>query len=171
MRTGCYLVAAIIAAHAGAAFAGGYLRVTGPPPLRFQSPPVLTESVSANTKPAAPTSNDSAPPCPPDTRNDISTAVTTTVVTANSSDPQTNSPPAIVFESTSSAASPPADQSTEQPTERPPLTSQVLAEIFRHTAGNSTNQSATVVLTGGFMPPQPGQSAGSRSSSATYTDH
>jgi hypothetical protein len=164
MRTGCYLVAAILSAHAGAAFAGGYLRVTGPPPLRFESPPPpLTVAVSANAKPAPRTSDVGTQPCPTNSSDDAVLLETATITTPSLLT-ETNSSPAIVVESGSSAATPTPDQ----PAEQPPLTSQVLAEIFRQTAGTSSNQSTTVVLPGGFVPPQP---APSRSSSATYTDH
>jgi hypothetical protein len=156
-------VAAILAAHAGAAFAGGYLRVTGPPPLRFQSPIAPVDDVLADAKPAPRASDDGPQPCPTNSCDDVVTSETATI-TAPSLLADTNSSPAIVVESGSSAAIP----SPDQPAEQPPLTSQVLAEIFRHTAGTSTNESKTVVLTDGFVPPQP---AASRSSSATYTDH
>jgi len=78
--------------------------------------------------------------------------------------PETSSSATVAVESGLAAPTPAQDQ----PADQQPITSQVLAEIFRHTAGTSTNQSTAVVLSPGFMPPQP---AAPRSSSATYTDH
>lgn len=164
MRTGCYLVAAILAAHAGAAFAGGYLRVTGPPPLRFLSSPAPNiHAVSASAKPGPRTGDDATQSSPTNSCEDAVLSETATI-TAPAVVMETNSSPAIIVESQSSAATP----TPEQPAEQTPLTSQVLAEIFRQTSGSSTNQSTTVLIPAGFVPPQP---AMSRSSSATYTDH
>jgi hypothetical protein len=174
MRTWCYLVAAILAAHAAAAFAGGYLRVTGPAPLCFQplttplpSPTTAapgrapTDGVSTNDRQAALTGDDGAPPCSTNTHDGAAALETATVATSPLTG--TNSATTVAVESGSSTATP----SPDQPAEQPPLTSQVLAEIFRHTTETATNPSTTVVLPAGFMPPPP---ALSRSSSATYTD-
>jgi len=175
MRTWCHLVAAILAAHVGAAFGGGYLRVTGPAPLCFQpqtsplsSPATVvpgrapTDGVSTNARQAARASDDGAQPCSTNTPDEAAASVTATVA-ATSLLADTNSSTTVAVESQSS----PATLSQGQPAEQPPLTSQVLAEIFRHTAETSTNPSTTVVLPAGFMPPPP---APVRSSSATYTD-
>jgi hypothetical protein len=153
MRTWCYLVAAILAAHAGAAFAGSYLRVTGPPPLRFQpqTVPVSTAGDATNATQQALIADEGGQPCP--TNAPVGVAA-----------PVANSSVTVAVESGLATQNPAQDQ----PSDEQPITSQVLAEIFRHTAGPCTNQSTTVVLPPGFMPPQP---AAPRSSSATYTDH
>jgi len=151
----------MLAAHAGAAFAGGYLRVIGPSPLRFQP------------QPAPPPSSATAAPAPA-----VGDATTTAQQALGGDDRgqpcSTNAPMRVIAPETSSSetvavesglAAPTSTQ--DQPADQQPLTSQVLAEIFRHTAGTSTNQSTTVVVPSGFMPPQPAP----RSSTATYTDH
>jgi len=168
-------VAAILAAHVGAAFAGGYLGVTGPAPLRFQSQtasiplptaiapgPALAEGVSTNSQQADFTGDEGASPC--STNTPSQTAATDTVTNAAISAPggAGSSAAAVVGPEPATAAS-----SQGQPAEERPLTSQVLAEIFRHISETSTNESATPVVPAGFMPPL----APPRSSSATYTDH
>lgn len=175
MRTWCHVVAAILAAHAGAAFAGGYLGVTGPAPLRVQPlPPPPPLSVIATSEPAStggdptnvsqtvPASHDTTQLCVTNTPDDVAPPVTANGPVASSCT-TTNSSPTTTAKPESSAATSSPDPSTEQP----PLTSQVLAEIFRRTAGISSNQSTTVVVPADFIPPQP---ALLRSSSATYTD-
>lgn len=173
MRTWCYLVAAILAVHVSTAFAGGYLRVTGPAPLSFQArsttlPPSATVAPAtglmdgSNTDQAASIDNDGVPPC--STKSyDGTVAIDTVTIAGAPSLTETNSSAAIVVEAASSTPT----SSQDRPAEQPPLTSQVLAEIFRHTTESSTNPSTTVVLPAGFMPPPP---TPTRSSSATYTE-
>ena len=164
MRTWCYLVAVILAAHAGAAFAGGYLRVISPPPLRFQ--PQTAPSLSPAT----------VAPAPASTAGDATNATQQALTGNEGGQPYpTNAPMAVAAPETSSSATVAVESglaaptpAQDQPADQQPITSQVLAEIFRQTAGTSSNQSTTVALPVGFVPPQP---AASRSSSATYTDH
>lgn len=156
-------MAVILAAHVGAAFAGGYLRVIDPPALRFQpqTAPPLPATVAPAPAPAAGdatnatqqalTRDEHGQPGPTNTHVGVAT-------------PEANSSATVAVESGLAASTPVQDQ----PADQQPITSQVLAEIFRHTAGTFTNQSTTVVVPPGFMPPQP---AARRSSSATYTDH